>query len=83
MENENKKSVAGTVWTVIGIVLAVAGLCFIGYKVYDKFFRKKKAAIVSADDAEELGDLLADESLEAFEASADDVIVNAELVDAE
>ena len=61
--------------------MAVAGICFIGYKIYDKFFRKKKAAAVAAEDA--LDETLELDGEEIFEANADEVIANAEVIDAE
>ncbi len=82
MENNEvvvvKKS--NPVWKIIGIIMAIAGLCFIAVKVYNKFFRKPKPALEEAE--EEIpaveGEEEAAPEVETFEVEADAVIANAE-----
>lgn len=79
MENEAKKG--NCFWKVVGIVLAVAGLCFAAVKVYQKFFRKKKKEeLAEAEDAlalDSADETDAAEETETFEAPAEAVIANA------
>ncbi len=76
MENEKK---SGIVWRVIGIVLAVAGLCLVAAKVYQKFIKKKKEALAEAEEILEIegAEEEAAEETETFEAPAEAVIANA------
>lgn len=91
MENENivivkKKS---TFWTVVKILLVVGAICFAAFKIYQKFFKKKDAAVADAKDAAELDsatDACEENPAEEipFEVSADAVIANTEdMADAE
>lgn len=91
MENENivivkKKS---TFWTVVKILLVVGAICFAAFKIYQKFFKKKAAAVADAEDAAELDsatDACEENPAEEipFEVSADAVIANTEdMADAE
>ncbi len=86
MENENivvvkKKS---TFWTVVKVLLVVAAVSFVAYKIYQKFFKNKKAEALA--DTEEPAQLdaaceacedVAEEEV-AFEVPAESVIANAE-----
>lgn len=75
-----------TVWKVIGILLAVGAVCVVAAKVYQKFFKNKKAQAIEANAEEEtpeLEDCCCEEEApaaeeEAFEVSAEAVIANAE-----
>ena len=82
MENSNLVVVKkkNTVWKVIGVLLAVAALCVVAAKVYQKFFKKKKTdAVADLAAAEELPEVEAPEAEEeAVEVCADAVIANAE-----
>lgn len=74
-----KKS--GIVWKIVGIVLAVAGLCLVAVKVYQKFFKKKKEELAEAEEVLEIEGAEAEEAAEeteTFEAPAEAVIANAE-----
>ncbi len=67
-----------TVWIVLGVILAVAGLCAIGYVIY-KHYKKKalqKAEGASLLDAEDSFD--GETYSDAFEVSADSVIEGAD-----
>ncbi len=66
-------------WKIVGIILAIAGVCFIAVKVYNKFFRKPKPELEEGEEeipavegAEEVA------PVETFEVEADAVIANAE-----
>ncbi len=67
-------------WKVVGILLAIAGVCFIAVKVYNKFFRKPAPAL-ECGEGEDLSALEsgedAVEATDAFEVDADSVIANA------
>ena len=84
MENVVVVKKKHTVWKVVAIVAAVAALCLIAAKVYQKFFKNKKCSACDAEvEAEaEVDAIEAEEGPEAveeaFEASADAVIANAE-----
>lgn len=84
MENSNvvvvkKKS---TFWTVVKILLAVGAICLVAAKIYQKFFKNKKAAVCEIEDDEDLPEIdtaeETDTDEEAFEVPADAVIANAE-----
>ncbi len=78
MENEYVVVKKGpSIWKIIGIILAIAGICFIGYKIYTKYFRKKADVIDAGDELPELddADILSDEDV--FEVDAASVISNA------
>ena len=76
-------------WKAIKIVLAVAAISFVAYKVYQMFFKKKDTELEveeldTALDPIELD--LADEeteAIDAFEVSADAVIANVEDMETE
>ena len=61
--------------TAIKVILAVAAVAFVAYKIYQKFFKKSAALEEPAED-----ELMLDETaaVESFEVSAQDVIANAE-----
>ena len=68
------------VWKVLGILLAIGALCVVAAKVYQKFFKNKKAAVCEAEEenlplaeTEEESD-----EAEAFEAPAEAVIADSE-----
>ena len=74
-----------TFWTVVGILLAVAAVCVVAAKVYQKFFKKKEVEVIEAEgDAPELLDEAAEEDTpaeseaEVLEVPAEAVIANAE-----
>ena len=64
-----------TVWKVLGILLAVAALCVAAVALYKKFFKKKQKELDEVAELELLDDVCDED---AFEASAEAVIVNAE-----
>ena len=76
-------------WKAIKIVLAVAAISFVAYKVYQKFFKKKDTEL----EVEELDTALdpieldltdeETEAIDAFEVSADAVIANVEDMETE
>ena len=73
----------GRFWKVLGILLAIGGLCFVLVKVYRKFFRKNKPVL---EDEEELAELSEDDAVEeeqAFEVPAEEVLSNAADMSAE
>ena len=75
-----------TLWRVIKVLLILSAIGFAGWLIYKKFFQKKKMDLMDdADDLDDLDELEmdmgdADEDFDdgAFEASANDVIANAE-----
>lgn len=75
-----------TFWTVVGILLAVAAVCVVAAKVYQKFFKKKQTEelapeadeAVLLDEPDEADDAVADADGDALEVPADAVIANAE-----
>jgi hypothetical protein len=84
MENQNivyVKKESGF-WKFVKIALAVAAICFVAAKIYQKFFKKKTVeAIEEADAPEALPE--AEENVEVaeaeeFEVPAEAVIANAE-----
>ena len=70
--------------TVLKILLIVAAVAFVAYKIYDKFFKKKKAAELEADVPDELeandcgAEACGAADQASFEVSAQDVITNPE-----
>ncbi len=65
-------------WKVVGILLAIAGVCFIAYKVYNKYFRKPAAVLEEGEEVPAVeGGEEAVEAPETFEVNADAVIANA------
>ncbi len=86
MENGNAKK-GGKFLKVLGILLAIAGVCFVAYKLYKKFFKKDQPALEA--EAEEV-DVIAEESVaeevvieeETFEVPAEAVLANAEELEA-
>lgn len=82
MENSNLVVVKkkNTVWTVIKILLAVGAVCLVAAKIYQKFFKNKKASaeeIKAEDETPEIAEAEAVED-DAFEVPAEAVIANAE-----
>ena len=72
-----------TLWRVIKVLLILSAIGFVGWLIYKKFFQKKKVDLLDdADDLDELDidmdDVDEDFDDSAFEASANDVIANAE-----
>ena len=75
-----------TVWKILAALAAVAALCVVGVKLYQKFAKKKEEAIDGAEDTKalEAPEAEADEAVaeeeapEAFEVPAEAVIANAE-----
>lgn len=63
--------------TALKVILAVAAIAFVAYKIYQKFFKKSAEAI---EEPVENDEILLEEvpAEEAFEASAEDVIASAE-----
>jgi len=80
MENEVvmvKKS--NRFWKVLGILLAIAGVCAAAVVIYNKFFRKKNEELEAAEEPEALeGAEEAVEAEETFEVPAEAVIANVE-----
>ncbi len=69
--------------TVLKVILVLAAVAFVAYKIYEKFFAKKKAVDAIEDDGTELPQIEPieeeiDEEPASFEVSAEDVIVNPE-----
>ena len=84
MENQNivyVKNESGF-WKFVKIALAVAAICFVAAKIYQKFFKKKTVeAVAEADDLDELPEVMEEADVaeeEAFEVPAEAVIANAE-----
>lgn len=75
MENTVVVKKGNRFWKVVGILLAIAAVCFVAVKVYNKYFRKKKEALAEEEDLPEL-DVALDEE-ETFEVPAEAVIANA------
>ena len=72
-----------TVWKILAAIAAVAALCVVGVKLYQKFVKKKEEAIDEAEETDaieapeaEVEETVAEE--EAFEVPAEAVIANAE-----
>lgn len=84
MENEVVVVKKGhRVWKVIGILLAIAGVCAAVAVIYKKFFSKKKEELDAGEEVSAVeGAEEAEESAETFEAPADAVISNAADMDA-
>lgn len=88
MENQNivyVKKESGF-WKFVKIALAVAAICFVAAKIYQKFFKKKTVeAVAEADDLDELPEVMEEADVaeeEAFEVPAEAVIANAEDMEA-
>lgn len=68
--------------SVIKVVLVIAAIAFVAYKIYEKFFAKKNAALAPEEDEAELPALEPTEAIaeetSSFEVAAEDVIVNPE-----
>ena len=88
MANKGKNKIR----TVVSVLLALAAIGFVAYKIYQKFFQKKSVAAL--DDADE-GDLpvldgaendiesdVSDGAEDTVEVSAESVIANAEAMEA-
>ena len=70
---------------VLGILLAIGALCYAAVKIYNKFFRKKTAALEADEAADDvaLEDATEGEAAEeVFEVPAEAVIANAEQMEA-
>jgi len=85
MEKSNLSKKKSTFWTVVGILLAVAALCVVAAKVYQKFFKKKRTEVIEATEGEtelleaaEDADESADTEAEVLEVPAEAVIANTE-----
>ena len=67
-----------TVWIVLGVILAVAGLCAIGYLIYKNYKKKalqkeEEASLLDAED-----ELDGETYSDTFEVSANSVIEGAD-----
>ena len=86
MENETDLVVKKRcTWvTVLKVLLIVAAVAFVAYKIYDKFFKKKKAAELESETPDELeatdcgAEACGAADPASFEVSAQDVIANPE-----
>ena len=79
MENQDvvvveKKSV---VWTVVKVILVLAILGFVAYKIYQRISKKRKAAELEAEEASLLD--FADDEEETFVVSDDEAIAAEDL----
>ena len=79
MENQDvvvveKKSV---VWTVVKVILVLAILGFVAYKIYQRISKKRKAAELEAEEASLLD--FADDEEETFVGSDDEAIAAEDL----
>ena len=71
-------------WKVVGILLAIAGVCFVAVKVYNKFFRKAKPVVEGGEEVPAVeGAEEAAVAEETFEVPAEAVIANAADMSAE
>ncbi len=61
--------------TALKVILAIAAIAFVAYKIYQKFFKKSAALEEPAEDGLTIDETAAEEILEV---SAQDVIANAE-----
>lgn len=68
--------------TALKVILVLAAVSFAAYKIYQKFFKKKKTALPDAEEADTLTEgaesCSACEEEASFEAAAQDVIANPE-----
>lgn len=86
METQNVVYVKqkSTFWTVVKVLLVVAGVCLVAARIYQKIRAKKEAALLEEPEEVELFDDLLEEAEveedaeEAFEVPAEAVIANAE-----
>ena len=86
METQNVVYVKqkSTFWTVVKVLLVVAGVCLIAARIYQKIRAKTAAALLEEPEEVELFDDLLEEAEvvedaeEAFEVPAEAVIANAE-----
>ena len=74
---------ANRFWKVIGILLAIAGVCFVAVKVYNKFFRKAQPVVEGGEEVPAVEGAEEAAAEETFEVSADAVIANAAEMSAE
>ena len=51
MENNIVVKKGNRFWKVVGILLAIAGVCFVAVKVYNKFFRKAQPVVEGKEEA--------------------------------
>ncbi|MBQ8310328.1 MAG: hypothetical protein IJX80_04865 [Clostridia bacterium] len=66
-------------WKVVGILLAIAGLCAVAVVVYKKFFQKKNEELEETEEPEALdGAEETPAAEEIFEVPAEAVIANVE-----
>lgn len=64
--------------TVLKVVLVLAAIAFVAYKVYEKFFAKKNDALALEADEAELDELAPSEEPASLEVAAEEVIANPE-----
>ena len=86
MENERAKR-GKTFLKIIGILLAIAAVCFVAVKLYKKYFKKEEPVLEgSADDLGAIADESAAEDVpveeDSFEVPAEAVIANADQMEA-
>lgn len=86
MENENGRR-GVKILKILGILLAIAGICFVAVKVYKKFFRKEQPVLeAEAEDTAAIAETaVASEEVaeeETFEVPAEAVLANAEQLEA-
>lgn len=86
MENENGKR-GVKILKILGILLAIAGICFVVVKLYKKFFRKEQPVLeAEAEDVEAIAEeSVAEEAVAeqaTFEVPAEAVLANAEQLEA-
>jgi len=68
-----------TFWTVLKVILVLAVVCFVAYKIYQRISKKRKAAALEAEEASLLD--FSDEELEiddSFIVSDDEEIATDE-----
>ena len=58
-----------TFWTVLKVILVLAVVCFVAYKIYQRISKKRKAAALEAEEASLLD--FSDEELEDAECFDD------------
>lgn len=72
-----------TWWSLIKALIIIAAVAYAGYKIYTKFFKKKKAEVLPETDSDELlsdatVEDLSEEPVAVLEASAEDVLTASE-----
>lgn len=70
--------------TVLKVVLVLAAIAFVAYKIYEKFFAKKNDTLALEADEVKLDELEPTEELSeepaSFEVAAEEVIANPEIM---